>query len=278
MILDAGWSLTDGLISRGIKNKQILKFPVIAWIDFISFHLADIVLLESYAQLGRVKKHFLIRKSKLRVQFTGLNETSFTSESPQSPIISSVKNRIIEMNNPLVVLFRGKINRESGFENILEAANTLIDSVTFIFATGENAKQNNLPRNVIAVPHISDIEMKQIYLISQVSIGQVSRHRRLRYTIPHKAFEAGFFSMPYITTDSMGVREYLIPKSAIFLKEPSADAIVNAILELKQVGIRQGYSNKINLNYLEIASQKVLSEKFEQTLLELLSLKRNRSD
>ena len=278
VILDAGWSLTNGVTSRGIRNKQILRFLTIASIDFLSFHFADIVLLESNAQLARIRKQFLVRKSKLRVQFTGLDETGFTSESPQSLIISSVKNRIIELNNPLVVLFRGKINRESGFENILEAANALVDSVTFIFAIGENAKQNNLPRNVIAVPHISDLEMKQIYLLSQVSIGQVSRHRRLRYTIPHKAFEAGFFSMPYITTDSMGVREYLGPKSAIFLKKPSADVIVNAILELKQVSIRQEYSNKINLNYLEIASQKILSEKFEQTLLELLSLKGNRSD
>jgi hypothetical protein len=39
VILDAGWSLTDGLISRGITNKKFLRFLVIAWIDFISFHL-----------------------------------------------------------------------------------------------------------------------------------------------------------------------------------------------------------------------------------------------
>ena len=84
--------------------------------------------------------------------------------------------------------------------------------------------------------------------------------------------------MPYITTDSMGVREYLSSNSAIFLKEPSAGAIVSAILELKQEGIRQEYSNKINLNYLEFASQKILSEKFEQTLLKLLSFKGNRSN
>jgi hypothetical protein len=178
----------------------------------------------------------------------------------------------------LVVLFRGKINRESGFENILEAANVLVDSVTFIFAIGENPNLGSFPRNVIILPHITDLEMQQIYSVSQVSIGQVSKHPRLQYTIPHKAFEAGFFSMPYITTDSMGVREYLSPKSAIFLKEPSAGAIVNAILKLKQEGLRQQYSNEINLNYLEFASQKILSEKFEQTLLRLLSLNGNRSD
>ena len=278
VILDAGWSLTDGLISRGIKNKQFLRFLVIAWIDFISFHLADIVLLESNAQLARVRKLYFVRNSKLRVQFTGLNETSFRSELSQSSILSTIKDRITELNNSLVVLFRGKINRESGFENILEAASTLVDSVTFIFAIGENPKLGGFPRNVITVPHVTDFEMKQIYSLSQVSIGQVSKHPRLQYTIPHKAFEAGFFSMPYITTDSKGVREYLSSNSAIFLNDPSNGGLVDAILELKKEEIRKKYSNKINANYHKIASQKVLSDKFEQTLLELMILKKNRLD
>jgi len=261
-----------------MRNKQILRFPIIAWIDFISFHLADIVLLESKAQLARVRKQYFVRNSKLRVQFTGLNESSFNSELLPSLIISNVKARITELNNPLIVLFRGKINRESGFENILEAANALVDSVTFIFAIGEYPNLGSFPRNVITVPHITDLEMKEIYSLSQVSIGQVSKHPRLRYTIPHKAFEAGFFSMPYITTDSKGVREYLNLNSAIFLNNPASGTLVNAILDLKKEKIRKEYSNKINADYHKFASQKVLSDKFEEILLKLMSLKGNRLD
>ncbi len=276
VILDAGWPLTDGLISRGIRNKQILRLPIIAWIDLISFHLADIVLLESKAQLARVRKQYFGRNSKLRVQFTGLNETSFNSELLQSSVISDVKDKIAELKNPLVVLFRGKINRESGFENILEAANILVDSVTFIFAIGKYSNPDSFPRNVITVPHITDLELEKIYSLSQISIGQVSNHPRLQYTIPHKAFEAGFFSMPYITTDSRGVREYLNSNSAIFLDNPSKEELVEAILELRQEEIRREYSNNINVDYHNLASQKVLSDKFEKTLVQLMVLKRNR--
>jgi hypothetical protein len=73
------------------------------------------------------------------------------------------------------------------------------------------------------------------------------------------------------------VREYLSPSSAIFLKSPSAHAIVKAILELKEENIRDKYSNEINLNYRMIASQKILSEEFEQTVLEIWNVKNDRS-
>ncbi len=277
VILDAGWSLTDGVTSRGLRKQQILKLPIVALIDFFSLHFADLVLLESHSQVARTSKHFLVRKSKLRVQFTGLNEASFTAESSQSKVISDVSQRISELNNPLVVLFRGKINRESGFGNILRAANMLDGAVTFIFALGENANHQTFPRNVIPVPYISESDIMKIYSLSHVSIGQVSSHPRLRYTIPHKAFEAGYFSMPYITADSVGVREYLSPSSAIFLKNPSAHAVAKAILELRHESIRNKYSNEINLNYRMIASQEILSERFEQFLLEIWNVKKNRS-
>jgi hypothetical protein len=194
----------------------------------------------------------------------------------RSSIISDVKDKIAELKNPLVVLFRGKINRESGFENILEAANILVNSVTFIFAIGKYSNPDSFPRNVITVPHITDLELEKIYSLSQISIGQVSKHPRLQYTIPHKAFEAGFFSMPYITTDSMGVREYLNSNSAIFLDDPSKGELVEAILELRQEEIRREYSNNINVDYHNLASQKVLSDKFEKTLVQLMVLKGNR--
>ncbi len=275
VILDAGWSLTDGLTSRGLSTQQILKLPIIALIDFLSLHLADLVLLESHSQLARTSKHFLVGKSKLRVQFTGLNETSFAAESSQSKVILDIRQRISELNNPLVVLFRGKINRESGFTSILKAANMLDGAVTFIFALGENANPQTFPINVIPIPYVSEFDIKQIYSLSHVSIGQVSTHPRLRYTIPHKAFEAGYFSMPYITADSAGVKEYLSPSSAIFLKNPSAHAIVKAIMELRQETIRNKYSNEINLNYRTIASQEILNQRFEKFLLGMWNVKKN---
>jgi glycosyltransferase involved in cell wall biosynthesis len=278
VILDAGWSLTDGHISRELKIMQFLKLPLVMLIDFISFHFADIVLVESKAQSRRISKYFLVNESKLRVQYTGLNESSFTLKQSDSKVLKSIRKRIGELGYPLIVLFRGKINLESGFENILSAAKKLNDSVVFIFIVGKNDIFRECPRNVIIVSQITDNEMHDIYRLSDISIGQVSTHPRLRYTIPHKAFEAGFFSMPYITADSVGVREYLHQGSALFLEHPSSESLVRAINDLKGDAVRRAYAKKINLIYRESASQKILSEKFDQILLQLCDTKAHKFD
>ena len=277
VILDAGWPLTDGHISRGIKNFRIFRLPLIVAIDLISFCFADIVLVESEAQAKRINKIFAIRKSKIRVQFTGLNESSFSLKSSESKVLSDIRGRISELGFPLIVLFRGKINRESGFETILAAAELLKDSVTFIFLVGEKDISQYYPRNVIAVSKVTDIEMREIYSLSDVSLGQISAHHRLEYTIPHKAFEASFFSMPFITADSVGVQEFLPIGSALFLNKPTAEKLANAIEGMKSSETRKIYAKKISLNYYKTARQELLSNNFDEIVLELCDIKANKS-
>ena len=276
VILDAGWSLTDGHISRGLKFTQALKLPSIMLIDFISFHFADIVLVESKAQFKRINRLFCVNKLKLRVQFTGLNESSFNSKEPPSKLILGIRKRIEEIGFQVVVLFRGKINRESGFENILSAAQILKHSVIFLFVVGKNDVVLESPKNVVIISEITENEIMHIYKLCDISIGQVSNHQRLNYTIPHKAFEAGFFAMPYITADSVGVREYLSQDSAIFLSDTSSESLVKAINYLSNRNILQAHAKSINLNHSKVASQKLLSEKFDLILLDFYKTKLHR--
>ena len=163
IILDAGWPLTDGHISRELKLTKTLKLPLIVLIDFVSFHFADIVLVESNAQFKRISKLFTVNKSKLRVQFTGLNESSFNSKEPASKVVLKIRKQIEEIGFPVVVLFRGKINRESGFENILSAARNLKDSVIFVFVVGKNDVIFESPKNVVIVSEVTENEMMDIY-------------------------------------------------------------------------------------------------------------------
>lgn len=276
IVLDAGWPLTDGILSRGIKSRNFLKAPVIAMVDFLSFHSANLVLVESHAQANRMQKNFRLRKSKIRVQFTGINENAFNDDTAQSSLIYSLQKRISILNNSLTVLFRGKVNRESGFENIIAAAKLMQDSATFIFVVGKNDVSKSYPPNVIAISGISNFEMKKIYQLSDISIGQVSSHTRLNYTIPHKAFEAGFFSIPYITSDSEGIREYLNDDSAVFLSHPCEISLKKAIESLVDSGIREEYSQKINERYSLIASQRTLSDQFDLFINDLCKIKVNK--
>ena len=272
VILDAGWPLTDGHIARGFNGLKSLRLPLVFIIDLIAFHFADLVLLESRGQVIRVNKLFRVSKSKLAVNFTGLNENHYSVKSSESEIIRYVKKRILDLDLSTVALFRGKVNRESGFSNILSAALRLKNRSAFIFVIGSKNLNISFPSNCIVISGISDDEMKQVYLLSDIAIGQVSSHPRLKYTIPHKAFEAGYFAKAYVTSNSEGLREFLENESALFLPDSSSETLVTALLELQDFGLREKYSRNIKLNYGNIASQKLINEKFENYVKSLVSL------
>ena len=263
VILDAGWSLTDGEIARGFAKFRIFRLPLVFMIDLISFHLADLVLLESRGQVVRVNKLFRVSKSKLAVSLTGLNENNYFAEPEESKTIRDVTRRVLDLDLSTIILFRGKVNRESGFSSILSAAHRLQDQSAFIFVIGPKDLNFDFPPNCIVLSEISDDEIKRIYLMSDIAIGQVSSHPRLRYTIPHKAYEAGYFATAYVTADSKGVREFLETESALFLADSSPDSLVNAIIDLQSVELRDKYSRNIKLNYENVASQTLINEKFE---------------
>jgi glycosyltransferase involved in cell wall biosynthesis len=92
----------------------------------------------------------------------------------------------------------------------------------------------------------------------------------LNRTIPHKAFEAGYFSKPYISGDNQGVRElYSDPDQVEYLQETTPEALVNCISNLidnetkmKHLGLN------IKARYSEIASQETLGKEFYNLLAE----------
>lgn len=266
IVLDAGWPLLDGLVSRGIWNSSILKFPGIAVIDFISFHCAEIILVESKFQIDRLRMYFRVSPKRIRVLFTGITESVFENPSVKTKLINEIEERAKKLNFPLSVIFRGKVNRESGISHIIEAAKLLEGKVLFIFVLGEENARLTSESNRIVVSGISVNEMKQIYEFVDIAIGQVSEHTRLNYTIPHKAFEAGFFAKPYITTNSKGIRELYGPDSAVLMNEASANSLASEILRFMEPSTRIRFGASMHTSYQKKASQKVINSRFENIL------------
>jgi glycosyltransferase involved in cell wall biosynthesis len=266
IILDAGWPLLDGLISRGIWNSSVLKFPGIAILDFIAFHCADRILVESTAQINRLRKYFMLNPKRIRVLYTGITESVFANPNVKTKLIKEIEEKAKDLNYPLTVIFRGKINRESGISNIIDSAKLLEGKVLFIFVIGQKDAQLITESNRIVVSGITANEMKQIYEIVDVAVGQVSEHARLNYTIPHKAFEAGFFAKPYITADSAGIRELYGPDSAILMDQISAKSLAYEILRFMEPNTRTRLGTSIHARYQEKASQKVINSRFENIL------------
>lgn len=268
VILDAGWSLTDGTLSRGFKVWSFYKLPIVACIDFLSLHSANLVLVESMLQRDRVQKFFGLPLKKIHVSYTGLDESQFKEEHKLPPTESDVVSKLREYVNQknLIVLFRGKVNKEAGFKNICDAARILTKQATFIFILGDRDVLPNDLENAIRISSVSSSEMREIYAIAHVAIGQISDHPRLEYTIPHKAFEAGYFKKAYVTSGNLGIKEIYKEDSAIYLSNSNPESLAEAICALANRKVRETFEDQIWLQYQHSLSQEVINEKFERLI------------
>lgn len=268
VILDAGWSLTDGTLSRGFKVRSLYKLPMVAFIDFISLHSANLVLVESILQRDRVKKFYGLPLKKIHVSYTGLDESQFKEDLnlplTEGDLVSKLREYVNQNN--LIVLFRGKVNKESGFMNICDAARILTTQATFIFILGDKDDLPNDLKNVIRLSNVSPSEMQEIYAFAHVAIGQISDHPRLKYTIPHKAFEAGYFKKAYVTSGSRGIREIYKEDSALYLSKSDSNSLAEAIITLGNRNIRKTFEDQIWLQYQSSLSQAVINKHFDKLI------------
>ncbi len=267
IVLDAGWPLTDGVLSRRIRKGYAKRLIISYLIDLISFHSSHLVLVETNAQRKRVRKFYFVPVKKMHRNFTGFNELSAVNEEIRSEKIDLLEKFLLQSNKPLTLLFRGKINPESGLEVILKVAQQLEDSVSLIILTNSDKVFSALPINCYVITDVSASEMAYIYSISDITLGQLSSHPRLNYTIPHKAFESGFFSKSYLTYNSSGIRELYDDKSAILISDLSVKNISAAIDSLSSEERRIQLGKAIHNVYKDLASQEVLKNNFESIIL-----------
>ena len=272
IILDAGWSLTESSLSRklvGMKKLAVIKNYII---DFIAMNIANIVVLESKSQIDYCKNLFKLPNNKCEQLFTGFNEVTFEKNQSSKNVIK-IPELINVKNSSSIVFFRGKYNSESGLENILEAARLLENQkIHFIIATDVMKKNHIPPHNVTYISRfLSDGEIIYLYNIATICLGQMSQIARLRRTIPHKAFEAAFFSKPYVTYDSVGIREFLPnDNQAFYINNLEPVNIANKILELIfNEDLIVNLSINIHERYMAVAHQ----DKLGRALLGILNRK-----
>ena len=268
VILDAGWPLSDGEFSRSFSIKSILSIPKVALIDLIAFHSANLILAETENQKSRISKIFLISKKRIRVSFTGFNESPVVNPSWDDKLLSEITGKIDSLGNKIIVIFRGKINNESGYSSILKAAEILKEKATFLLLVNQNSWTGFTPSNCIEINSYSNEQMFSCYRIAQIALGQISDHKRLELTIPHKAFEAAFFGKTYITNKSSGMEEFGSQKNLVFLESLLPMAIANQIIEIATPETLQLYGNALNAHYQENYSQRILNIGFEKMLKE----------
>jgi hypothetical protein len=266
VILDAGLPLWDGVITSrrrlGFLGYSLIKVYLI---DFFSFHLAKHIIFETATQNSRVSRMFAIKRKKISCVLLGFDENRFHYE------------KLAEVGRPikkdvLKILFRGGNQVESGISLLLDASRKLVGDERFAFTL----VTNNLERAIesknleLLIGHISDDLMKQLLSRSDLVLGQMLNHKRLNIAIPHKFYEAAYFSKPYLTAD-YGLMEDFVDKGLVFGFK--AGDVYSFIEQLNTL-----YEDQFNLFacgrklgdwYSKNSSQYVLTKNFQSIILNI---------
>lgn len=263
IILDAGWPLSDATHYVAQRQKQ-RRHLINRIIDKTSFTFANKVILESKAQVSFIKKEFQIPRSKLFDLFTGFNEIDFEA-AMNNPRMPSECNDEIFLSKQFV-FFRGKYNPESGLDLIIEAARLLQDETFFVIVS--NMTLRNCPQNVIAINRfVPQEELVWLYANSKLVLGQISDSGRLDKTLPHKIFEAGFFSKCYVSPSSSALLEFLDKDAFIPVKTISPKDLSQSIRAgLSNASLRFACEKKMNESYLKRSSQPALGLRMRELI------------
>lgn len=254
-VLDAGWPLLDGVISsRRSFGPLGLNFVKTYLIDFFAFHCSRLTLVETEEQSSYSRRTFLLRKRKLEVLFTGCDEKRF----PKLPASESKSEK--------VVFFRGGNQPEAGLDLLLgvcEDREFSDNKISFVIVSQGISQESVLSNNVRIINHvISDEEISALYKNAWLALGQLSSHSRLRRTIPHKFFEAAFFSTPYLTANSPIMERFAKSGLVSVFTGGDSQSLKRTIIKLAQQSDVENMGRRLNASYQETFSQSVLSERF----------------
>jgi glycosyltransferase involved in cell wall biosynthesis len=261
-VLDAGWPLIDGVIvSR--KQTGILGLKAIL-VDNFSFLFSSLIFIESQSQLNRCRRLFPFYRKKFFVLMTGVDENRFEN-------IKSTNTQVgANPKHSYQVLFRGGPQDEAGLDVLQKGLldKSFDNRIKFkVISRGFNSAK--LPSSVETISElVSDAYLSQAFNESDLVLGQLSKHKRVSWTLPHKFFESAYFGKPYLVS-RQGEMVSLIDKGIVFgFDAGNAVALFKKIVELSsRPELAMASGGLLKDWYLKNASQVVLSRR----LIEILS-------
>lgn len=267
IIYNALCSMYEGVVlDRKSYKKNSLGAYCIWFIDFLAFHSAHLILIESAEQKKFIMKKFYVKGKKISVIFTGADNQIFYSDLKVS------KNKIFS------VVFRGWFLPATGIEHVIEAAKILKDKDINFLIIGRGILEEkikkllykyNLKNVELITEFLADDVLRKKMLSCHVCLGQFANHPRMDRTIQNKTYEALALGMPYITRDSLSNREILEDQNnCLFVKPADPEDLAEKILELENnLELRK----KIAENGYELYKEKLNPRMLGKQLLDILS-------
>lgn len=229
IIADLLGSLAD---AEAYSHRPTLFRRIKSWlVDWFAVFFADVIFLESEAQKRFFEGRFG-RSKRYQVLYTGADDSVFWPSR-------------LPIENPFIVLFRGRLTAESGISHILKAAALLrneknlqfriIGSGPLLASVQEQIQKDQLSNVELISEYLSEDVLREKIGQSSLALGQFEDNPRLSRTIPHKAFEAFATGIPYLSGNTPAIREIIQDGETGFLV-PLADpqALAQKIRELSK--------------------------------------------
>jgi|TARA_Y100000310_G_scaffold214702_1_gene215626 glycosyltransferase involved in cell wall biosynthesis len=256
VVYNALTSMYEGSVLDRGKFSIFSPMRYAIWImDFLAFHSAHIVLVETEEQLKFISKMFFVPKRKLLQTWIGALNDSFHPDS-------GIKKR-----DKFTVVFRGWFLPATGMEHVLEAAKKLPDVQFLLIGRGMlkglvKDEIKDLSNVELITEFVSDDVLREKMLSSHVMLGQFGSHPRMDRTVQNKTFEALALGMPYITRDSKSNRELLTNGLNCLYTTKDKGDLVSKILKLKgDEYLRNKLAENARKLHVEILTEKKIAEK-----------------
>ncbi|MEK7650687.1 MAG: glycosyltransferase [Patescibacteria group bacterium] len=233
IIYNALAPLYDGMVTSRGNNQKISLTAIKYWlIDWLAFHTAHHVLVESELQKKFVTKTFLLAPNRVSVTYTSVNQNDFFFDSQIKKLVN------------FTVVFRGNFLPEAGAEVVVKAAKILEKYGIKFRIIGRGLLELEVqeiikklqPENLELITEILPFEtLRQKMQECHLALGQMANHPRLSRTIPNKAFEVLAMKLPYLTGRQPAILELLEENSTCFCNNPGDPAdLAQKILDLSK--------------------------------------------
>lgn len=228
LVFDTFISLSDSLVS---DRKKISWINPYAWflyfMDVISCHMADTVLIDTQAHAEFFARAFFLSRKRLEVQYLGTRTDLFYPKPTQ------------KKGNE--VLFYGTYIPLQGISTILNAAKILQDRLPEIhftlIGTGQTheamrkyAEKLQL-QNCTFIGTVPYHELPDHIRSTNIALGIFGNTKKASRVIPHKVYDAVACGIPVITRDSPAIREIFSDgKEVIFCRPANPEDLANKVI------------------------------------------------
>lgn len=230
LIFDAFYSIYDSMVEdRRVVGAKSFKAKYYWFLDWLSCHLADKVILDTKAHIDYFIREFNLRSDKFIRIFVGSDD------------------RVIfplpyEKKDYFLVHFHGSFIPLQGIEYIVEAAKILEhENIKFnIIGRGQTYKEiidlayRLGSRNLNFIESVPYGELKDYLGQADVVLGIFGQTEKAKRVIPNKVYEGLAARRLVLTGDSPAIRELLTDgQDAIFCRLVDANDLADKILEIK---------------------------------------------